>query len=68
MAAILTAITDVWTSVSTYILSIFTDVTAVFYNSETGLTFIGVLAIIMSGVSLCLLVWNLIRSFFPARG
>lgn len=62
-------ITDVWTAVINWLTSIFPLVTGFFYNAETkALTFVGVLAVIMAGVALILLVFNLIRSFLPMRG
>lgn len=65
----MTVITNVWTAVIDWLTSIFPLVTEFFYNSETqALTFAGTLAIIMAGVALILLVFNLIRSFLPMRG
>ena len=67
------AITTVWESVVTFLTGLFSDVTALFYTPGTGttpgsLTFVGVMAVIMAGVAILLLVFNLIRSFFPMRG
>ena len=65
----MTVITDVWTAVINWLTSIFPLVTEFFYNAKTSsLTFAGVLAVIMAGVALILLVFNLIRSFLPMRG
>lgn len=65
----MTTITGVWTAVINWLTSIFPLVTEFFYNAETNsLTFAGVLAVIMAGVALILLVFNLIRSFLPMRG
>lgn len=62
-------ITDVWTAVLNWLTSTFPLVTEFFYNAETkALTFVGMLAVIMAGVALILLVFNLIRSFLPMRG
>lgn len=62
-------ITNVWTAVINWLTSIFPLVTGFFYDAETNaLTFAGVLAVIMAGVALILLVFNLIRSFLPMRG
>ena len=62
-------ITDVWTAVINWLTSIFPLVTEFFYSAETNaLTFAGALAVIMAGVALILLVFNLIRSFLPMRG
>lgn len=65
----MTVITDVWSAVIMWLTGIFPQVTSFFYNAETNaLTFAGILAVIMAGVSLILLVFNLIRSFLPMRG
>ena len=63
-----TAFTEVWTAVVSFIVGMFGDMTSIFYDSTDGLTFIGTFAVIMAGVAMMLLVFNLIRSFFPARG
>lgn len=65
----MTTITNVWTAVINWLTSIFPLVTEFFYNTETNaLTFAGVFAVVMAGVALILLVFNLIRSFLPMRG
>lgn len=43
--AILTAITDVFTAISTWIVEAIGGVMPMFYVAETGLTFLGVLAV-----------------------
>lgn len=68
-----TTITAVWESVVTFITGLFGKITTLFYTPGTGdgagsLTFVGVMAVIMAGVAILLLVFNLIRSFFPMRG
>lgn len=61
--------TEVWTEVSTYLANLFPKVTELFYNTETNaLTFVGVMAVIMAGIAIVLLVFNLIRSFFAMHG
>lgn len=65
----MTSITNVWTAVINWLTSAFPLVTGFFYNTETdSLTFAGVLSVIMAGIALILLVFNLIRSFLPMRG
>lgn len=69
----LSAITSVWTAIATWFVSLFPQITAFFYTAgESGgageLTFAGIMAVVMAGVSLILLVFNLIRSFLPMRG
>ena len=65
----MTVITNVWTAVMSWLQGIFPLVTEFFYSSKDGaLTFAGTLAVIMAGVALILLAFNLIRSFLPMRG
>lgn len=68
-----TAFTAVWTEVMTFFVTIFQKISGIFWTPGVGeepgkLTFVGIMAIIMAGVALILLVFNLIRSFFPMRG
>jgi hypothetical protein len=64
-----TAITGVWSEVVTYLVSLFSSITELFYDTTgSSLTFIGTIAVIMAGISIMLLVFNLIRSFFSFRG
>ena len=67
------AFTAVWTEVMTFFVTIFQKISGIFWTPGAGeepgkLTFVGIMAIIMAGVALILLVFNLIRSFFPMRG
>lgn len=65
------AITTVWTALTTWLVGIFPQVTQFFYTTtESGgeLTFAGIMAVVMAGIALILLVFNLIRSFLPMRG
>lgn len=61
------AFVTVWEAVSTFLTSLFGDVISLFYTGDS-LTFVGTMAVIMAGISLILLVFNLIRSFFAMRG
>lgn len=67
------AILSVWTAVSGWFVEQFPKITTFFYTPGVGeaagsLTFAGVFAVVMAGVALILLVFNLIRSFLPMRG
>lgn len=64
---VITAITAIWEAIVTFITGLFADITTLFY-ADGALTFVGTMAVIMAGISIMLLVWNLIRSFFPMRG
>lgn len=62
---------SVWNEVVTFLVSLFPQIESIFYTTgENGgaLTFVGVMAVIMAGVALVLLVFNLIRSFLAMRG
>lgn len=63
----ITAFVSVWTAVSSYLTSLFSQITSLFY-AEGELTFVGVMAVVMAGIAIVLLVFNLIRSFFAMRG
>ena len=67
------AFTEVWSALLTWFTTLFPAVTEFFYTTgESGsggeLTFAGTCAVIMAGVALIMLVFNLIRSFLPMRG
>ena len=62
----ITAFTTVWTAIATWFATLFPVVTEFFYV-DGELTFAGTCAVIMAGVALILLVFNLIRSFLPMR-
>lgn len=57
----------VWQALVTFLVGLFPNMLDIFYTNDS-LTFVGVMAVIMAGVSLILLVWNLIRSFFAMHG
>ncbi len=67
------AFVSVWTSIVSFVTGIFSNITSVFWDATLnenagGLTFVGTMAVIMAGVALLLLVFNLIRSFLVMRG
>lgn len=68
MATIIEAFVTVWTAIMGFLVDLFPQIMTLFYVPETGLTFVGVMAVIMAGIALILLVFNLIRSFFAMRG
>lgn len=49
MTDVITAITSCWTAVATWFIETFNLVPAIFYAKETGLTFIGTLAVFGAG-------------------
>ena len=67
-ASVITAITAVFTAIFDWIMTSITTVIGVFYVAETGLTFLGVLALIALGISIFFLVMGLIQNFLHLRG
>lgn len=62
------AILAVWTSLATWLTGQFPNIESLFVKTTgetTSLTFVGVMAVVMAGIGLILLVFNLIRSFLP---
>lgn len=64
---------DVWSTLVTFIVSLFSEISSIFVTTSeagavTGLTFVGTMAVVMAGVAIMLLVFNLVRSFFGMRG
>lgn len=68
MAAIITAMTAVFTAVSTWLMTFITSVIGVFYDDETGFTFLGVLALVSLAISIFFLIVRLIQNFLHLRG
>lgn len=62
MAAILTAIGSMFTSVATWITSTITQVSGIFYDATDGFTFVGVLLLVAFGLGLVWVVINFIKS------
>ena len=61
------AITGVWTDIMEWIVSSITSVQTVFYG-ESGLTFMGTLAVISVAIGLAFLVIGVIQNFLKLRG
>lgn len=55
-------------SISGWFVDAFEEISGLFYNTETGLTFVGTLAVIGLGIGLILLVINTIRRWIGNRG
>ena len=61
------SITAVWTEVMDWIATAMTSVIDLFYVAETGLTFIGTLAIVALAISIFFLLLNVISNFLNLR-
>ena len=66
-ASVLSAVLDVLTEIANWIVTSLGTLTSMFY-AEGSLTFFGVLAIAGLGVSICLLLLNIIQNFLHFRG
>ncbi|MBD5585734.1 MAG: hypothetical protein HDQ88_11680 [Clostridia bacterium] len=61
-------ITGVFTSIAGWISKTLPSITEVFYNSESGLTFLGTLSVVGLGISIFFLLMGLIQNFLHLRG
>lgn len=68
MANIISSITGVFTAIAEWISSAVTAMTPMFYESETGLTFLGTLAVCGLGFAVIFLIIGLIQNFLHFRG
>ena len=64
---VVSAITGVWTALVTWMLGIIPEFFELFYNTTDGLTFIGTMAVVFTGIGLVLLVWGIITNFIRLR-
>lgn len=60
---IIEAMTGVFDSIGDWFVDAVSDVTSLFYVSETGLTLLGTLAVIGLSISIVMLLLNLVKSF-----
>lgn len=65
---VLTAILEVFEAVGTWIVSAVNNVMPMFYVAETGLTFLGVLAVAGLAFSVVFLIIGLVQNFLHFRG
>lgn len=65
---LITNIMAVWTAIATWITSTLGELVEVFYVPETGLTFMGILAVAGLGMSVIFLVMGIIQGFLHFRG
>lgn len=65
--SVITALTDVWDAVSTWLVGAFKGIMPMFYDAESGLTFMGVLAAASLGVGLIFLLIRIVQNFIHFR-
>lgn len=68
MSSIISAITGVFDAISTWLQSAIASIIPIFYEAETGLTFIGVLAVMGLAISVVFLLIGIIQKFLHLRG
>lgn len=67
-SSVIKAVTDVFTAVMSWVMEAITTVIGVFYVAESGLTFLGVLALVALAISIFFLLVGLIQNFLHLRG
>lgn len=67
-ASILTYILEVFTAVGNWISTAVNNLMPMFYNAETGLTFMGILSVAGLAFSVVFLVLGIIQNFLHFRG
>lgn len=65
---IITAITDVWTTIMEELVGMLNSAQDVFFNSTSGLTFLGTLSVITVAVGVVFLIIGVIQNFLHLRG
>lgn len=62
----LAKILEIWTGILTWFSSSMTSITSLFYT-ESGLTFLGCLCVVGVGISLVMLIINVVKDFLQLR-
>ena len=68
MGSVIESITGVFSAIGDWLASAVTDLIPMFYTAESGLTFLGVLAVCGLAFSVIFLVIGLIQNFLHFRG
>lgn len=68
MTGVLGAILEVFSSVGDWIATAVTDLIPMFYVADSGLTFLGVLAVAGLAISVVFLIIGVIQNFLHFRG
>ena len=64
---IVDSVFGVFTKISEWIITAVNDMVPIFYNAETGITFLGTMALCGLGVGIILLIFNIVKSFVQFR-
>lgn len=65
---IVSQITVVFKALADWFVQILPSVTSIFYDAESGLTFLGTLSVIGLGISVFFLLMGIIQNFLHLRG
>ncbi len=68
MTDVISSIFAVFTAIIEWFVTAMSSVSAIFYNSESGLTFVGTVSVIGFSIAVVLLVIAMIRSLLKGRG
>ncbi len=68
MTGVIEQVTGVFTALAQWITKTLPDIVGVFYNAESGLTFLGTLAVCGLAISVFFLLMGLIQNFLHFRG
>lgn len=63
----ISGITEVWTEMMTWITTSLASVQTVFYSAESGLTFLGTLAIVSVAIGIGFLIIGVVQNFLKLR-
>lgn len=66
-ATLIESITAVWQAILTWFTTALGSIQTVFYNTESGLTFMGVLAVISVAIGIVFLLVGVIQNFLHLR-
>lgn len=66
--SVLSTIFDVFSEVSSWIVEAVTGIIPMFYTAESGLTFLGVLAVASLAISVVFLLIGIVQNFLHFRG
>lgn len=68
MTSVVNSVLEVFTAIGGWFVEIIPTLTSIFYNTDSGLTFLGVLAVCGLAVGIILLVMGIIQGFLGFRG
>lgn len=68
MTGIISSFTGVWSDISDWIVDFIPKMVSIYYNTESGLTFLGTLSVVALGISVFFLIMGLIQNHLHLRG